>query len=491
MQSRREQLQAHSFIVGRLMSGVATGDIEAPRGPLRRQSVGLSAGVMVAVLLMAGTVVMGFLSPGGSTAWQKANTLVQEKETATRYVYVGGVLHPVLNYASAKLLLGSSMTITSASTSELKGTPHGAAVGIPDAPDALPAPAGLTSVPWLVCATAAPDVSGTPRPNVTVAVGGVTGASTLDATKGVLVQTPDGAQYLLWQQWRLRIGSAAVAVGLNLTSVAAVPVSAAWLDTIPAGPDLVSPPVPGRGGPGPRIAGQASTIGRLYTVHNVSGPDGTYLALAEGLEPITATQAALILADPAEKAAYQGGSPMEIPLGISDLAAAPRLAAAAPVAGSPETPPTMTAAGPGSTPCMSVAFTGTTEPRYTLALTQQSTLDRLLGGPQPPSATATVANRVVVAPDTGMLVRSLPAPPSANVVAGTDYLVTDTGAKYPLDGGDVPGVLGYQNAGFELVPPELLDLFPTGPALSRAAATQTASAGVGDGASPSAIPTGS
>src|SRR5205823_8000537 len=104
--------------------------------------------------------VIGLIFPAAGSGWQKPGVLIVEKETGTRYLYVSGRLHPVLNLASVRLLTQGQPTVESVSSRALAGLPHGTPLGIPGAPDSLPDPARLLSAGWLICAGAGTDGTG-------------------------------------------------------------------------------------------------------------------------------------------------------------------------------------------------------------------------------------------------------------------------------------------------------------------------------------------
>jgi hypothetical protein len=91
------------------------------------------------------------------------------------------------------------------------------------------------------------------------------------------------------------------------------------------------------------------------------------------------------------------------------------------------------------------------------------------------------ADRIVVAPGTGMLARSLAAPGSTT---GATFLVTDLGVKYPLPSADSVSSLGYDGVTPIPIPPSMLALLPTGPSLDRTAATATQPVGAENGPAP-------
>src|SRR5262249_47593462 len=147
---------------------------DLPASPMRRSSTALFAGVMIAVLLVAGFTVLGLLLPSGSTAWQQPGAIIVEKETGNRFVFLAGALHPTLNNTSAKLIPGTNGHVVSVSQNSLRGVPHGAPVGIPGAPDSLPAPDDLSGNQWLVCAPTTTDAAGGQQTSLSVLIGGNT-----------------------------------------------------------------------------------------------------------------------------------------------------------------------------------------------------------------------------------------------------------------------------------------------------------------------------
>ena len=179
MRSKRDQVQAHTFMMGRLTSGMLLADPDAPESPLGRTTRGALIGLLVGVLLAAGALVYGLIRPGGNDAWRGGDTLIVNKETGARYLYAGGRLRPVRNYASAVLIGGSDLKTTSVRTASLAGTPVGRPVGIPGAPDSLPGPGDLETSRWEVCSTGSgPDTQ--PVPGVPVLTQPVGAAAALE-----------------------------------------------------------------------------------------------------------------------------------------------------------------------------------------------------------------------------------------------------------------------------------------------------------------------
>ncbi len=469
MQSRRDQVQAHAFVVGRLVSAIQRADPDTPISPVRRFSVGTIAGILIAGLVMAGFAVSGVLAPGGAKSWRHPGALVVEKETGARYVFVDNELRPVLNYASARLILGSDISVARVSQRSLRGVPRGLPVGIPSAPDALPDPKRTDGRGWLVCSSVQQDATGAPQPFVTLWVGGHPAMTPVNTAEALLARAPTGQTYLTWSGRRMQLSGAALAA-MGYASAQPSPVGWPWLNAVPAGPDLVAPNIGGRGRPGPAVDGHPTLIGQLYQVSGFVGGASNeyYVVFADGLAPVTPTGAALLLADPKTKQAYPTGSVQVLSLSTAGLGAAPRSGISAINPQLPPTPPKLAAVGPGSVPCVRLSMNAGTGPAAQIGIASTA---RAAGGPAAAGGgDRLLADRVVVDPGAGLLMRDQPAPGATD---GALYLLVDTGVRYPLPSKDVSQVLGYEEATAIPVPATLLALVPVGPPLDPAAARAT------------------
>ncbi len=205
-----------------------------------------------------------------------------EKDTGAKYVYVGGQLFPVINYASARLILGAeNPTIRKVSSGSLKGIPRGRTVGILNAPDALPDPKNLSGSVWRICSNLTDD-DGT-VPVSTLMVGrSPSGAGAL-GDEAVLTHFKDlGGKsrfYLVWNNTRLAVPQTAA---VSLDDAASVEVSEQLINAIPAGPDLALVKVPGLGSRySGNVGGASAVIGDVYQVG-----DQAYVLTQSGLSPI-------------------------------------------------------------------------------------------------------------------------------------------------------------------------------------------------------------
>jgi len=478
VQGRRDQVQAYFFVVGRLVSALVRGEPDAPETPLRRFSTGTFGGAMLAVILVAGVGVFGFISPGGSKKFEEPKTIIVEKETGNRFLLVDGTLRPVLNFASALLINGAEAKVASVARKSLAGLPHGLPIGIPGAPDSLPEAGKLTGDPWLACSPTVTDDTGTQRAVVTLQVGGGAAVTGLPADKAVLVRTPDQTTFLAWQDRRLRFAQRSALVALGYGNARAFDVAPAWINALPVGKDLRPPDIAGRGQPGPDIDGRPTRVGQVFTTSTAGGQD-YFLLLPDGLSAASRTDAALVLGDPASAAAYPGQQVVAGQLSAAAVAAAPRSATSSVTDGFPPSPPQVVEAGsPGAgTPCARIAFRADGEPAVSVAF---GTAPAGVTPGAGPADDTRAADKVLVPPGGGLIVRDLPAP---GVGGGTLFLITDLGVKFPLASDEVAVTLGYSGVEPVLVPSTLLAFLPTGPALDPAAAAVAQPAG-----GPSALP---
>ncbi|WP_329247191.1 type VII secretion protein EccB [Actinoallomurus sp. NBC_01490] len=471
MQSRRDQVQAHLFVMGRITSGMLRADPDAPESPQGRTNRGAIAGIVVAVLLCAAAFIWGLISPGRSNTWRDSQSLIVDQDTGASYLYVDGRLRPVRNYASARLIGGTKLTTRKVRNKSLAGAPHGQPVGIVGAPDSLPSPADLSRDPWAVCSGTG--AAGSVATSTTLAVGAkTTGDAPLTAGEGMLVTGPGPDVYLVWQGSRLRLnqkGGAMSALGYAGQTVS--PVSAAFLDALPAGPDLTAPAVPGMGTAGPTLDGHATRIGQVFRV-GVIGADPHYYQLRQnGLVRISVTVADLLLGDPdVRRLAYGNRSATATSLSADVLNT--HLAPAdqtSPPGAMPETPPRLVGRGTLQSACVRVA-PGGAGPRVSVVLANPATLG--LVAQAPTSAACVPVDRITTPPGGGVLVRALAA--DGGTGGATVYLVTDTGTKYRVPTSGDLAALGYSVGEAVALPSTLLAMLPAGPDLSSAAASGSA-----------------
>jgi type VII secretion protein EccB len=461
MQTRRDQLLAHNFSVRRLRSAVLSGDADALQTPTRRSTIGLLVGATLGVLLIAIVGIIGILHPSNSDAWRTPGQIVVDKDSGTRYLLVRGVLHPVINITSARLVVGASAKIVHVSAASLRGAPRGVPIGIQSAPDALPDPDGVGAARWLVCTTDASASQSSGVDDTLTAVLMVTpgagGTAAIPANAAVLVQAPDSTDYLAWQGHRLRVPDPSALIALGFDRAPPLRVSATWIDALPSGPDLRAPTISGRGDVGLPIGSQGTRVGELFVATDSGGAQSMFVMLSDGLMALNSMQAALLLADPATATAYPGQAVSAVAIGTDQALAAPHSARILDWSGLPTVRPVPAQLG-GSQACVQL------DTRAGAA-----SQARLVVGRVPASSGRGSANAAhdtfAVAGDRGALVAA-EAPDGSST--GARYLVDSTGTRYPLGTGDAAQRLGYSGTTTQGLPAAFLAQLPLGPTLDPA-----------------------
>jgi type VII secretion protein EccB len=465
MKSRKDQVQAYFFVVGRLAAAVTHGKPDVLESPSKRMTTGTVLGFVLAAVIMGVFGIFGMFVPsGGDSSWRQEGALVMDKTSGARYVYLGGQLRPVLNYSSARLVSAESGgKITSVSPGALAGTPVGPAIGIAGAPDSLPAPDKVDAGPWTVCVQGATTPSGAAV--ITLLLGHPAGTALGDG-QAFLVSVPGGALYLVSRGKRFHVPGSAVAAALGYGALHPFDVPPAWLNTLPQGPDLTAPAVAGIGEPGPVIEGRQSLVGQVYRVRNpVIDTEQDYLVRRDGLAVLSRTGAALLLAAPGTRQAYPDGAIEPVRVGPEALTGLPVAASAGIAAELPPVPPEVVSPPAGWQPCVrQTPVTG----GAAVPVAELVPGDRVVRASVPLGThqAGMTADRVAIPAGRGVLAHDVPAPGAG----GVTYLVTEAGEKFPLADAETVSALGYTAAAAVPVPVPLLDLLPTGPLLSGDAA---------------------
>ncbi|KFU75366.1 type VII secretion protein EccB [Amycolatopsis lurida] len=471
MKSRKDQVQAYFFVVGRLAAAVTHGKPDLLEAPTKRMTTGTVLGFVLAAVIMGVFGILGMFVPAtGDSSWRQEGAIVMDKTSGARYVYLGGQLRPVLNYSSARLVSAQSGgKLTSVSPQALAGTPVGPSIGITGAPDSLPAADKVSTRRWTVCTRIVGSAAPSENSAVALLLGHPAGAALADG-QALFVSAPGGQLYLISHGKRFRVPSRSVAAALGYGAARSVDVPSAWLNTIPQGPDLAAPATPGIGGLGPVIAGKQSLVGQIYQVRNSAlGTEQNYLVRSNGLAVLSRTGAALLLAAPDTRQAYPDGRIEPIPVGPDALSGLSITANTGLPSDLPPVPPELVVPPPGTQPCVrqDVQSDGRQVPVVELLSDNQVTQASV---PLGTHKTGTIADRVAIPAGGGALARALPTP---GAQGGATYLVTEVGKKYPMSNAEVITALGYTASMATPVPAQLLNLLPTGPVLSVNAARQS------------------
>jgi type VII secretion protein EccB len=398
---------------------------------LREQRVAFQVGIWIAVVMLAVGAGLAFLRPAVGPG---AARLVMLRDSGALFVRVNDRWHPVPNIASARLILGSPDKPRLVDERELQ-THRGAPLGIPGAPYQIGPMMSAGDTRWTVCDD--------PAGATTVAAGSDGGAG-LDVGQSMLVASADGPgeTYLLYDGKRALIDAddRVVARTLGIADMPARRVSTAVLNLIPEVAAIAVPEITALGQRSRVINHGVGSVLRLTRAQSVD----LYVVLRNGLQRIGPVAADLVrYGDRSATADIIAVSPDEVvatPL-VDELA----------VGTYPDRPPTFP------------------ELRGELCVAWSSTGSTILVGPD-----VGPRLRLAHADDSGPALDfvAIPAGRSVDVVAakGTRYLITDTGVCFAVHDSEAAAALGLGGPPVA-APRQLLSLLPTGPELSRPAAS--------------------
>ena len=456
MAVRSDQLHSRQFSRRRVVAALAGRD---PAGSPSTGSAAALAGVMVAALALAAVGVFGLLRPADDGSWRDGASVVVERETGARFVYRDGVLHPVLNYSSALLILGSSQPRSSlVARSSLAGVARGAPLGIPGAPDLLPAAGELLADPWTVCSRPA----GAGVESVLRLGSGPSQRGSRDAGLGdraLVVADPAGGLHVLWHRHRYAIRDPdLVLAAFAWPRQSATALAPAVLNAVPVGPDLARLAVDGAGRRSVALPGRR--IADVVVVENSGGGRQFAVVTAGGLADVTPVQADLLLAG------GRAGAGAAIRMSQAEYAAAARVPSMVPAGES--APPAETPELAPSTGVVCASFAdGGGPPEITAAPAGSVRRDGELPAPAPTPPTSAPVDWLHVPPGGGAVVEALATPGAPN---GALSLVTDLGVRFPVPSREVLAMLGYADVRPQRLPAAVVALLPTGRALDPAAA---------------------
>ncbi|BFU47900.1 type VII secretion protein EccB [Krasilnikovia sp. MM14-A1004] len=470
MPSRQDQLHSYQYSLQRVVAALVTHDPDPHRSPLRRAGTTALVSLVIAAVAVGAAAVYGLVTGRSNEDPRNEAVVFLEKGSGARYVYVKAddQLHPVLNYASGLLIANAPAPELKTTTRErLAAVPLGAPLGIPDAPDSLPDSGDLIGQPWSICTQVPDGAAADQGPRSTLLVGDRLTDGTIATAPGdgrpaqaLLVRDPDDRIFLVAGNRRFLIPrdrSGAIFTAFNWSDRRPWPVAAAWVNSIPLGPDMRPLSIDDRGD---RSGVPDAEIGQLFT-------DGKQwkVALDNGAAPITEVQARLLLTVEGTKQTTLDG-----PAFINLPPSSTSLIDAGDANGLPSTLPAV--ADPPRSACVTLPVG---------ADGAGLRIDPTVPEGTPANGAAAVpggvqADRVHVARGRGAVVLSL-ASPTAPAGSGTVSIVTDTGRRYPVANREVLAKLGYGGVTPQSVPAQLVALLPQGPALD---VTRARRAGSGD-----------
>ncbi|WP_405092209.1 type VII secretion protein EccB [Micromonospora sp. NBC_01392] len=459
MRTRRDQVQAYRFVTRRIVSALLSGDPETNDLPMRRLGLAVFGSVIAAAVVLGGVGAYGQLT--SNSAPLEPNTVVIERETGATYWFGDDrVLHPTLNYASARLVVDdASATVRTVSQASIRDRPRGRMVGIVGAPDDLPDRESLVGLPWSVCDV--PDPNDRRRSTTRLLIDRPLSGGTPLTDRAVLVRSGD-ARWLLTGGARLRVvGDEQALVALRMAGAANLTVGPQLLNAVPVGPALRRPTIGGDGGPsGLTVADRPARVGQVY-----QAAGQFYVLTRQGLAAVGEVTARLLLGG--------GGGITDItPDEAGRLYTDQRLEAD----GLPARMPTLHEVRPGRTVLCATYRSGPAgqPPTTTLevfdAPPAELTAATALPARQGARDAVRTAESVLLPGGKGALVQATAGESGKPAAGATVYLITAQGIRYPLGtaAGDARSALGYGDVSPVAVPASLLALVPTGPTLARA-----------------------
>ncbi|WBL19682.1 type VII secretion protein EccB [Citricoccus sp. NR2] len=441
MASNKDILDAQRFNKRRLISAFTSGipsgrevELKSPWGPL-------ILGLVLTGLIMLGGWLFGRFAPSLPQNWE-SGTYVVDSDSGARYYSVDGVLHPMLNTASARLLQGSAVSSTVVGSDALDGIERGTPIGIPGAPDSMPGEGQLSAAGWMTCPVGE-DLS-------------VNTASNLPSSEGegALVSYQDQL-YLIAEGTRHAIPDdqeGTVRIAFNWESTEPIPVSAAWLDLFDQGSELAPLTVDHVGDElhGLPEAMAGATVGTVLEVPDADGSRHYVLTSEDTVQPLNPVQLQMYLTGGAVEASST------VRVSVADIA---RFDVGETGPG-PEDWPTAVPTLPeaSETACAVLSTSGDGDEGSTTPHTE------VVAAPAPAEA------GIEVPGGTGALVRA-----TSGGEVGSLHLITDTGQAFGLEGdpGETISALGYTEEDLNTVPAAWVRLFDTGPSLSLEAAWAT------------------
>ncbi|SFN17109.1 type VII secretion protein EccB [Streptomyces sp. cf124] len=442
MASRRDELNAYTFAKRRTLAAFLQpspwGSEEGAPRPLRAVVPSLIAGALVLGVFGA----WGMFQPAAPKDWNTPGTrVIVGKQSTTRYVVLktDGTtrLHPVLNLASARLLMnGADYQVVQISDKILDSgkPPRGPILGIPYAPDRLPTPdeAG-TAKRWAVCEQPGGKGSTVQEAMFVLAdrdVRRTDGSERLSGGEVLYVRTRAGERYLVDASGKAYpvAGEATDVENQKLTETLVGSkqpqlVTKEWIGTLHRGDPISFPRLPAGVGSPARVPGQLSDeenrVGMILVTETGEG-EKYYVVLPGEVKPVSAFTAWLLINSPQSAVLDMNGEASKV--GLQDFTAD-----GTPFAGQPSDWPTRRASMVNS----ASANSGRDTVCNVLSGVDDDngTTLRTWAGTEYPAEIAAGGTSTYVTPGTGLLYTQIQGTDSDS---GSLFLVTDTGLRYAV-----------------------------------------------------------
>ncbi|NLG56666.1 MAG: type VII secretion protein EccB [Rhodococcus sp.] len=239
----RWQVNGYRFLVRRMEHALVRRDVRMLHDPMKSQSRALIVGIVVASLGLAACGALAIFRPQDKIG---DASIVIGKDSGAMYIAHSGTYRPVLNLASARLILGKPDDPIIVKESEIAGKPRASLVGIPGAPQSI---VNGEQAAWSVCDTVTGE--GSSSATTTVVVGDLTmreGGAKLSNNEAFLVRSRDET-YLIYDGKRARINmeNPRIRSALDLDGAKPRPVSRGFLNALPEVAEIRAPQIPHAG----------------------------------------------------------------------------------------------------------------------------------------------------------------------------------------------------------------------------------------------------
>jgi type VII secretion protein EccB len=463
----RAQVNGYQFLLRRFEHALVRRDVRMLHDPMSSQRRSLIMGLVLGVIAVAGCVVLALIRPQGVIGEAR---IIVSKDSGALYVLMNKdsdasgprqTLNPVLNLASARLIVGKPDSPTSVADGKLSAQSRGPLLGIPGAPSALPGSTANGASTWTLCD--APRSNGSPAATVLSTPPRLGGGIRLLGGGEALLGVNGGTTYLFYQgkHAAVDLGNGAVAEALSLPGLTPRPVSTNLLNATVAAPEITPPVIEGAGRPGISRY-PALRVGSVIKVADANSTE-LYVIVSGGVQRISAFAADLI-----RDANSQGDndiSPVP-PDALNGVAVVDTL----PVDQFPAQRPAIVSGD--SDPIACVAWSrGDEDSAAVLGFLAGVRLPLAEDAHPVPvaSAGADRADAVYVPPGSGEYVQATGLDPDSARRDGLYYL-SDNGVRYWIPDANTAAALGLGSMRVRLAPWQIVDQFIPGPDLTKSAA---------------------
>jgi type VII secretion protein EccB len=474
----RAQVNGYRFLIRRLEHALIRADSRMIHDPMRGQMRSLLVGLVIGVLVAGAAGVLAFFKPTPNLG--DAQILIS-KSNGALFVRMGDTLRPVLNLASARLIVGKSDPPKQVDDKFLNQLPLGPMVGIVGAPASIHAGAEAGTSSWTVCdTTQMPKVT---EPSAVTSLETTVLANNPQLDADIRVANPlemvltrsAGTVFLIYQGVRapVDVTNPVLMSALHLTGSEVRDVSPGLLNSIPRVNPIVPVSIPGAGADAGYL-GPGYRVGSILRTSDSRGQQ-LYVVLQQGLQPISEVTADIIRYTSGGPAAMAGWR--DVPPALVSRA---QLVHSLPVDHYPAASPRIVDVESAPVVCMAwQRASSTTRATVRLLIGHRLPLPR----EAEPVRLATAdgngpgLDSVYLKPGTGEFVQATGVQPDSRAMDQLFY-VSDVGVRFRIKDQPSAAALGVtgvkddkgQNEVPQLAPWPVISLLPPGPELSKQAA---------------------